>query len=83
MQEAKTTNIVKQVCQELGINQAELARRMGVSPSNLSEWSSGKRKTPKYATVILNLFIENMELKKDSEILEKLSQRLIKRENRF
>jgi predicted transcriptional regulator len=72
-------NIVKKVCEELKINQSELSQKIGVSPSKLSEWNSGKRKTPKIVTFALNLILENKELKKDSELLNLLSERVIKR----
>jgi len=57
MEEAKTTNIVKQVCQELGINQSELAKRLDVGTSAISEWKNGK--IPKMAQLALELMLTN------------------------
>ena len=73
-------NIVQKVCKELNINQAELSRMIGVSPSKISEYNSGKRKTPKVVNIALGLILENRELKKDSEILDLLSKRVIKKQ---
>jgi len=74
------TNIVKKVCKELEINQSELSKKIGVSPSKISEWNSGKREIPKIVTFALNLILENRELKKDSELLNLLSERVTKRQ---
>jgi DNA-binding XRE family transcriptional regulator len=58
----KEENIVKQVCKELNINQAELARELGVSPATITDWNNGK--IPKMAKLALKYMIENRELKK-------------------
>lgn len=58
-------NIVKQVCDEFGISQAELARRLDVPASTVGTWASGK--IPKMAEVALSLMIEN---KRQKEILD-------------
>ncbi len=71
-------NIIQKVCKELGINQAELSRMIGVSQSKISEYNSGKRETPKVVNFALGLILENKELKKDSEILDLLSKRVSK-----
>jgi DNA-binding transcriptional regulator YiaG len=55
-------NIVKKVCSELNITQAELGRQLDVPSSTVSTWSSGK--IPKMAQVALELMIENR--KKDN-----------------
>ncbi len=73
-------NIVKKVCEELKRNQSELSKKIGVSPSKISEWNSGKREIPKIVTFALNLILENRELKKDSELLNLLSERVTKRQ---
>ena len=74
-------NIVKKVCEELKINQSELSKTIGVSPSKISEWNSGKREIPKIVIFALNLILENKELKKDSDLLNMLSERVTKDSN--
>lgn len=56
------TNIVKRACKELGITQKELADRIGITPSAISQWGD---EIPKTALVALELMIENSNLKKD------------------
>ncbi len=58
-------NIVKKVCKELDITQADLARMLEVSPPTITEWSKGN--IPKMASMALNLMIENKSLKKHLE----------------
>jgi len=41
-------NLVKQTCQELGINQKELANKTGFSEESISKWNKGG-KIPKSA----------------------------------
>jgi transcriptional regulator with XRE-family HTH domain len=79
----KEDNIVKQVCQELNINQAELARKLGVSPARLSEYRNGKKRIPKLVNVALNLLLENKILKEDSELLNLFAKRVTKEQNYF
>jgi predicted transcriptional regulator len=57
----KDINIVKKVCKELGITQADLARKLDVSPPTITEWSKGN--IPKMTYVALELIIENKQLK--------------------
>ncbi len=61
-------NIVKSTCQELGITQKELAERIGVTPSAISQWGN---EIPKTAQVALELMIENNTLKKDLQAIIK------------
>jgi len=68
MQEAKITNIVKQVCQELGINQAELARLLEVSKSSITDWNKGN--IPKMTKMALELLLENTKLKNQLKIVK-------------
>ena len=72
--------LIERVKKELEINQSELSQKIGVSPSKLSEWSNGKRKIPKVVIFALNLILENKELKKDSTLLNLLSERVTKRQ---
>lgn len=60
----KNENIVKKVCAELGISQAELGRQLDVPASTVGTWASGK--IPKMAEVALELMLEN---KRKDEIL--------------
>ena len=62
-------NIVKKVCKELGITQKELAERLDVSPSSISDWVKGS--IPKMAKMYLELLIETKDLKEKFEILKK------------
>ncbi|MCD4699779.1 MAG: helix-turn-helix domain-containing protein [Phycisphaerae bacterium] len=55
-------NIVKSTCQELGITQKELAERLGVTTSAISQWNTD---VPKMAQIALELLIENHRLNKD------------------
>ncbi|MFY4756390.1 hypothetical protein ACOTVZ_02955 [Aliarcobacter butzleri] len=69
-------NIVKKVCAELRITQAELGRQLDVPASTVGTWASGK--IPKMAEVALELMLEN---KRKDEILTaiKKAQELIAR----
>ncbi|AQW87194.1 hypothetical protein CPIN18021_0348 [Campylobacter pinnipediorum subsp. caledonicus] len=62
-------NIVKKVCKELNITQAELGRQLDVPPSTIGTWASGK--TPKMAEVALTLMLENKEQKEILEAIKK------------
>ncbi len=54
-------NIVQKVCKELNINQAELAKKLKVSRSTITDWNKGN--IPKMTQYALELLIENIELK--------------------
>lgn len=54
-------NIIKKVCKELNINQAELSRKLDVSPATVSDWAKGN--IPKMAEMALELMLENKEIK--------------------
>jgi transcriptional regulator with XRE-family HTH domain len=41
-------NIIEKTCQELGVNQTELAKLTKLDNANLSRWKSKKRKIPVY-----------------------------------
>lgn len=62
-------NIVKKVCKELNITQAELGRQLDVPASTINTWASGK--IPKMAEVALTLMLEN---KQQKEILEAIKK---------
>ena len=60
-------NLVKKTCKELGINQRELAERIGVNPKTLSNWQN--RKMEKYAEVLLKALINENRYFKISELV--------------
>ncbi|CEF57722.1 TPA: helix-turn-helix transcriptional regulator [Campylobacter jejuni] len=62
-------NIVKKVCKELNITQAELGRQLDVPASTINTWASGK--IPKMAEVALTLMLENKQQKEILEIIKK------------
>ncbi|EPA9303940.1 helix-turn-helix domain-containing protein [Campylobacter coli] len=62
-------SIVKKVCKELNITQAELGRQLDVPASTINTWASGK--IPKMAEVALTLMLEN---KQQKEILEAIKK---------
>ena len=41
MKKNEEENLVKQTCRELGINQKQLAEKIGITPEALSRWSRG------------------------------------------
>jgi DNA-binding transcriptional regulator YiaG len=44
---------LRAVRSSLGVTQAELARRMGVTWNTVARWETGQRKVPKIAEVLL------------------------------
>ena len=54
--EHKEENIVKKVCKELNITQAELSRHLDVSQATISDWSKGN--IPKMAEMALKLILD-------------------------
>jgi len=61
-------NIVKKVCKELGITQKELAERLGVKPSAISNWASGD--IPNVAKIALEQMLKINDLEKKVEKLK-------------
>lgn len=72
----KEENIVKRVCKELGVTQAELARQLDVSPATISDWAKGN--IPKMAEMALMLMLENKEIKQHLENVKNFYQTLQK-----
>lgn len=65
-------NIIKKVCNELGITQKELAEILKVNDGTIRQWSS-KGEVMANVEVTLNLLIENNKLKKQLEKLKNFS----------
>jgi DNA-binding XRE family transcriptional regulator len=54
-------NLVKKTCKELGINQKQLAEKIGVSRQTIYDWSSGKTPIPNWGhnfMLLLNFTVE-------------------------
>ena len=72
----KEENLVKKTCRELGINQKQLAEKIGISPRTLSDWGSGRVSIPKIGQNILKILPlekEYSELKKSLRVALKIS----------
>ncbi len=69
-------NIVQKVCKELNINQTELAKRLDVGTSTVSEWKKGN--IPKMAELALKLILENRQQKKQIQKIKEFSSFLQK-----
>ena len=76
MSDENELNIVKQTCQILNISQKELANKLDVKPSAVSNWVNGD--IPKMVQLALELILENKELKDDFDILKKAHKILSK-----
>lgn len=72
-------NIVKRVCRELGINQAELASMLDVSTHVVSKWNTTS--IPKMAEMALELILENKAQKKHLININNFYQSMIEIEN--
>jgi len=62
------TNAIKKACKILNITQRELAERIGITPSAISQWGND---IPRTAQVALELMIENNILKNDLKTIIK------------
>ena len=51
-------NLVKKTCKELGINQKQLAEKIGVSRQTIYDWSSGKTPIPNWGHNFMLLLID-------------------------
>jgi len=51
-------NLVKKTCQKLEINQKQLAEKVGISKTTISQWSNDNSKISKIGRNCLNLLIE-------------------------
>jgi DNA-binding XRE family transcriptional regulator len=70
----KNQNLVKEVCEELGINQTELSKKLEVSQSTISDWNNGK--IPKMAKLALQLIIKTNVQEKQLREIGNFYQRL-------
>ncbi len=59
--ENKEENLVKKTCRELGITQKELAKRVGVSNTTISDWNNYRTPIPKWAENSMQMLIELKE----------------------
>ena len=73
----KEENIIKKVCKELGITYKQLGEKIGISESSLrSAASTGK--ISKQLQKAIELYLENLELKKELEEFQELKEMLKK-----
>ena len=64
-------NIVKKTCKELGITQKELAERVGVSETTLTNLARGATPIPEWAEKMFSLLIKEKDLDTMIEIVLK------------
>jgi len=55
-------NLVKKTCKELGINQKQLAEKIGVSERAMTNWANNKVKIPKIFFKTVELLKKEVEL---------------------
>ena len=65
------SNIVQEVCKELGINQTELARELGVTTGAISQWN---KEIPKLARKALEYKLELHRQKKYLKFMKEFKQ---------
>ena len=58
MKQDKSENIIKQTCKELGVTQKELAARMGLAETTVSQWARGINPLPEWATRFMGALTE-------------------------
>jgi len=66
----KYCNIVKEVCNELGITQKELAERLGVNDGTIRKWAT-QTEPPGWGVKFLELLLENKKIKEKYELFKK------------
>jgi len=77
LEQKNSENLVKKTCKELGITQKELAEKIGVSKTTISDWSVGKTQIPKMAQNLLNLLTEQKEHLRFRESIKELLNKSI------
>jgi DNA-binding XRE family transcriptional regulator len=65
--------LIERVKKELGISNAELAKKLKVGRSSISEWGNGKRYVPYGTLLAMKLMIENKRLKDDLKVVNAFS----------
>ena len=75
MSNDKDHNIVKKVCKELGLTYKELGERIGYSESSLSN-AAATGKISNQVKKAIELYLENLQLKKELEKFEQLKKLL-------
>ena len=70
----KEENLVKKTCRELGINQTELAKLIGVSRVTINEWANFKTPIPQWGFNSISNIIEITELNNLKKTLKSLIQ---------
>jgi len=73
--------LIERVKKELGISNMELAKKLKVGNSSISEWGNGKRNIPYGTLLAIELMIENKNLKKDLDVVNAFSS-LLNRTNK-
>ncbi|SFP61153.1 helix-turn-helix domain-containing protein [Hydrogenimonas thermophila] len=68
------SNLIKRVCKELGLTQKELAERLGVKPSAVSNWSNGD--IPNLAKIVLEQMIEINKLQTKLQTIKEFKKLL-------
>jgi len=63
----KIENPIKKACQDLGIQQKDLAVYFGVTPKAVSDWATKRVKIPKYFHTLVNL----LKYKNDCEAFKR------------
>jgi len=75
----KEENLVKKTCRELGINQKQLAEKIGVSRVTINDWANYKTPIPKWGYKLLSFLQESEEIKTFKQSMVKIlkSDRII------
>jgi DNA-binding XRE family transcriptional regulator len=66
-------NLVKKTCRELGITQKELAIKVGVSNTTISDWNNYRTPIPKWAKNSMFMLVELKEFQAIKKSFQKLS----------
>ena len=49
---------IRELCEEYGISQADLAHRFGIPYRSLQDWYAGRRKPPAYVVRMIRTILE-------------------------
>jgi DNA-binding XRE family transcriptional regulator len=64
--------IIQEICEEFGVNQKELAKKIGISPRTIYKWSDNQSKIPEWFDKSINFIRE----------VHKLNEELAKKYNK-